>query len=370
MQAGGLKRLYLVAGGTGGHICPAVAFGRWLSETVEDLEIVHVAGNRPLEREIYGSSGLDAVFLSFEGSPVGARGRTAANRWLQVMQALREMVRLFRNRPPSACILFGGYVSFPALVAGKLFGTPLVIHEQNAVAGRVTRMGVRLGAKLLTGWRICHPFGLSRYVEVGTPIRAMRRLPRREAWNKLNLGDFPGGKNCLVLGGSLGSRSLVERVKEISRDADFGEWNFLVMGQGKGDNHLSERVWGIPRRWDMETLYSLADVAIVRGGASTLSELRAWSIPALVVPWPDSRDDHQSANARVFCENGQGLVWDEVLEGRTEFVSKLHQLGSMGSWGDGCSPDPGVAAERINRSFLREILRTLEGRDGTWMDSN
>ena len=119
MQAGGLKRLYLVAGGTGGHICPAVAFGRWLSETVEDLEIVHVAGNRPLEREIYGSSGLDAVFLSFEGSPVGARGRTAANRWLQVMKALREMVRLFRNRPPSACILFGGYVC-----GGKAFRDP------------------------------------------------------------------------------------------------------------------------------------------------------------------------------------------------------------------------------------------------------
>jgi len=370
MQAAGLKRLFLVAGGTGGHICPALSFGRWLSETVEGLEIVYVAGNRPLEREIYGSADLNPVFLSCEGSPVGTRGWVAANRWLQVARAFREMARLFRERPPSACVLFGGYISFPALVVGKMFGIPLIVHEQNAVAGRVTRMGVRFGAKLLTGWRTCHPFGKNRYVEVGTPIRAMRRLPRREAWNKLNLGDFPGGKNCLVLGGSLGSRSLLEKVGEISGLDDFRGWNFLVMGQEKGDNHLSERVWGIPRRWDMETLYSLADVAIARGGASTLSELRAWAIPALVVPWPDSRDDHQSANARAFCEVGLGLVWDEVLEGRTEFVSKLHQLGSMDPMGERRHSDPGVAAERINRSFLREILRTLEGRDGKWMDSN
>jgi len=284
MSPAGLKRVFLVAGGTGGHIFPAVAFGQWLAEAREGVEIVYVAGNRPLERDIYGTSGVAPVILPCEGSPMGTPGGFSAVRWMQILKSSGEMVRLFRQKRPEACVLFGGYVSFPALAAGKLKGVRILVHEQNAVAGRVTRLAVRLGATLLTGWDECRPFGKDRFIKVGTPVRAMKRLPRREAWNKLDLGEFPGGRTCLVLGGSLGSRSLAEKVEEISRLPEFGEWNFLVMGKETGDNHLSDRVWGIPRRWDMETLYSLADVAVVRGGASTLSELRAWAIPALVVP--------------------------------------------------------------------------------------
>jgi len=368
MPAVELKRLVLVAGGTGGHICPATAFGRWLEKSIDGIGITYVSGSRPLEREIYGNAGLEPVILPVEGSPMGARGAASLARWFQILRATGEMRRLFRRNRPDACVLFGGYASFPALVAGRLEGVPMLVHEQNAVAGKVTRLGVRLGARLLTGWEQCRPFAESRFVEVGTPVRPMRRLPRREAWNKLGLGEFPEGKNCLVIGGSLGSRSLAERVQEISGLVDFGKWSFLVMGKETGDNHLSDRVWGIPRRWDMETLYSLADIAVVRGGASTLSELRAWAIPALVVPWSESRDDHQSANARLFSEGGNGLVWDEVREGAEEFVSKLQQLGLSRDAEETCSVDPGIAAERINQRFLREILRTLEGRDGSWTD--
>lgn len=368
MPLAGLKRLVLVAGGTGGHICPAVAFGQWLSSREKDIEITYISGNRPLEREIYGNAGLVPVTLPCEGSPMGTRGVESLARWLQVFRATKEIGRLFRQDRPDACVLFGGYVSFPALVAGRVQGVPILVHEQNAVAGKVTRLGVRLGAKLLTGWKDCRPFAESRFVQVGTPVRSMRRLPRREAWNKLGLGETPGGKICLVLGGSLGSRSLAEKVVEVSKLGDFGDWAFLVMGKETGDNHLSDRVWGIPRRWDMETLYSLADVAVVRGGASTLSELRAWAIPALVVPWPGSRDGHQSANAELFSEGGNGIAWDEVRESTAEFVAKLQQLGPPRDAGEILPVDPGVAAEQTNQSFIREILRTLEGRDGSWTD--
>ncbi len=371
MPQGRLRRLFLVAGGTGGHICPAVGFGQWLISREKDLEITYVSGSRPLEREIYRHAGLDAVILPCEGSPMGKRGWSSCLRWIQVAGGTIEMGRLFGRRRPDACVLFGGYVSFPALVAGWARKVPLVVHEQNTVAGRVTRLGVRMGARLLTGWKECSPFRDANFSQVGTPVRFMRRLPRREAWNKLGLGEFPAGKTiCLVLGGSLGSRSLADRIFEISQRENFDEWMFLVMGAETGDNHLSERVWGIPRRWDMETIYSLSDVAVVRGGASTLSELRAWAIPALVVPWPESRDDHQSANAKLFAEDGYGVVWDEVRENAAELLAKLLQLGQRRVVERGYSTDPGVAAEQINQKFLGEILRTLEGREGSWTDLN
>jgi UDP-N-acetylglucosamine--N-acetylmuramyl-(pentapeptide) pyrophosphoryl-undecaprenol N-acetylglucosamine transferase len=118
----------------------------------------------------------------------------------------------------------------------------------------------------------------------------------------------------------------------------------------------------------MDTLYSLADIAVARGGASTLSELRAWAIPALVVPWPGSRDDHQSVNAQLFSGGGHGFVWDEVQGNVAELVAKLQQLGPPCDAGKTFPADPGIAAEQINQSFLREILRTLEGRDGSWTD--
>lgn len=363
-----VKRLFLVAGGTGGHICPAIAFGEWLASRVGNLEITYVSGSRPLEKEIYGNAGLEAIILPCEGSPTATKGIASLTRWWQIFRAVGKMNRLFRERKPDACVLFGGYVSFPALAAGRLQGVSVLVHEQNAVAGRVTRLGARWGARLLSGWDECRPFSQNQFVPVGTPVRSMRRLPRREAWNKLGLGEFPGGINCLVLGGSLGSRSLSERILEISRLADFREWSFLVMGKESGDNHLSDRVWGIPRRWDMDTLYSLADIAVSRGGASTLSELRAWAIPALVVPWPGSRDDHQSVNAQLFSGGGNGLVWDEVQGNVAELVAKLQQLGSPCDAGRTLPADPGIAAEQINQSFLREILRTLEGRDGSWTD--
>jgi UDP-N-acetylglucosamine--N-acetylmuramyl-(pentapeptide) pyrophosphoryl-undecaprenol N-acetylglucosamine transferase len=363
-----LKRLFLVAGGTGGHICPAIALGEWMASKVKGLEITYVSGSRPLEREIYGSSGIDPVILPCEGSPLGTGGISSAARWVQVLKATAGMSRLVRKMKPQACVLFGGYISFPALAAGRLRGIPIAVHEQNAVAGMVTKLGVKWGAKLLTGWADCRPFARGSFVNVGTPVRRMRRLPRREAWNKLGLGEFPGGKTCLVLGGSLGSHSLAERVLDVSGREDFQGWSFLVMGTKTGDNRLSERVWGIPRRWDMETLYSLADIAVVRGGASTLSELRAWAIPALVVPWPKSRDDHQLANALVFSEGGNGLVWDEARDSVAEFVARLNGLGPAGDAGEGHPVDPGIAAEQTNQDFFREILRTLEGRDGSWTD--
>ena len=368
MQATGLKRLVLVAGGTGGRIFPAIGLGQCLSSQMPDLEVSYVSGSRPLELEIYGNAGIEPVFLPCEGSPLGTGGVRAVTRWIQVLRSVRAMTRFFGETKPDACVLFGGYVSFPALVAGRIKRVRTLVHEQNAVAGKVTRLASRLGIVPLTGWEACEPFSKGQFEEIGVPVRPMKRLPRREAWNKLGLGGLPDGKICLVLGGSLGSSALAGKVVEISRLPEFTGWSFLVMGKEMGDNHPSDRVWGIPRRWDMGPLYSLADVAVARGGASTLSELRAWAIPALVVPWPESRDDHQAANARLFEESGCGLVWDEMRGSGGELVARLIQLGKKSDAEDGISVDPGIAADRTSQVFLGKILRTLEGGDGNWMD--
>lgn len=368
MQGTSLKRLVLVAGGTGGHIFPAIGLGQWLSSRMPDLEVAYVSGNRPLELEIYGNAGIEPVFLPCEGSPLGTGAVRGLTRWVQVFRSVLDMARFFGETKPDACVLFGGYISFPALVAGRMKRVRTLVHEQNAVAGRVTRLAARLGIMPLTGWKACEPFLKGQFEEIGVPVRPMKRLPRHEAWNKLGLGDLPDGRICLVLGGSLGSSALAGKVDEISRLPAFSGWSFLVMGKEMVDNHPSDRVWGIPRRWDMGPLYSLADVAVARGGASTLSELRAWAIPALVVPWPESRDDHQAANARQFEECGCGLAWDETRGSVGELVARLIQLGKKSEAEDGSSVDPGIAAERTSQVFLRKILRTLEGGDENWTD--
>lgn len=368
MRPTGLKHLVLVAGGTGGHIFPAIGLGQWLSSRMPDLEISYVSGNRPLELEIYRNAGIEPVFLPCEGSPLGTGAIRAVTRWVQVLQSMRAMARFLGETKPDACVLFGGYISFPALVAGKLKRVRTLVHEQNAVAGKVTRLAARLGLVPLTGWKACRPFLKGQFEEIGVPVRPMKRLPRRDAWNKLGLGDLPDGRICLVLGGSLGSSALAGKVAEISGFPEFRGWSFLVMGKEMGDNHPSDRVWGIPRRWDMEPLYSLADVAVARGGASTLSELRAWAIPALVVPWPESRDDHQAENARLFEEYGCGLVWDEMSGSVGELVARLIQLGRKSEAEDASSVDPGIAAEHSNQVFLGKILKTLEGGDVSWTD--
>ena len=255
----------IAAGGTGGHIVPAAVFGRWIEER-HAVDVAWLSGNRPLEGEIYGAFGIEPQRLSLEGSPLGVRSPIQAlRRSVGLVKAFEEAFRCLTRARPDACVLFGGYVSLPPLLACKIKKVPVVVHEQNAVAGRATRLASRWGAAVGSGWDACE--GVPSFVPVGIPVREPKPLPPRCAGERLGL-SLPEKRRIVgVAGGSLGSEGLAEKVMDAAQNFEKrGEpVVFLFLGNAPQAD-LPSNVRFVGRRWDMNPFYSLCDALDCRGG--------------------------------------------------------------------------------------------------------
>ena len=314
-----MKSICLVAGGTGGHIFPAIAFGNWIKIHQKEVEVSFVCGSRPLEQEIYEASQITPLFLPTSGSPFGIRSLSGKMRRLKEFGASFVLFKNFlRNKHVDACVLFGGYVSFVPLMVCHYNGIPTFIHEQNSVAGRVTRLSSRLGKKVASGWRICPPLSSDDFSWTGVPVRRFSLKEPQEAWEKMGLGKkLPEKKIIGVLGGSLMSQRLIQLMRPMLRAQELKDFFFLFLG----DSQLAEtareflgslgNISVIGKQWDMTNFYSVVDAVVTRGGASTLSEVASLGIPAVVVPWQEAADNHQEKNARCFVEQNDGVIWQE-----------------------------------------------------------
>ena len=325
-------RILLVAGGTGGHIVPAAAFGSWLKEKQERIEVDYMSGSRPLELEIYRQSGIEPLVLDIKGSPLGAPKGERIARWHDLIRSVGQAGRIIdsaKGKQYDLCLLFGGYVSVPALWVARRRGLHMLVHEQNARAGVVTRIASVLGVAVASGWKVCDPLADGKYIYTGTPIRRIKIADKEEAWRALGLpGELPREPIAVVTTGSIGSASVGGAVRKLAQEARWQNWHFLVVDADvdapiREDAHL----FRIPRIWEVGTLYSLADMLVTRAGASTLAEVEALGIPTLVIPWRGAAKDHQMLNANQLRDVDSIAVWDERNEGIDELSHKMEELG-------------------------------------------
>lgn len=324
------KKLAIAAGGTGGHILPAVSLSKWIERFHPETAMRFFCGSRLLEKEIFLSEEIFPKVLPIDGSPLSGTIIRRVMRSGGLGISVFACARYFLGWKPDACLLFGGYASLPVLFAARAMRIPVFVHEQNAVAGKVTRLASSRGAPVFCGWRKCVGLEGGTFRHTGIPTRNFRHLPQEDAWLKLNIEDVPPkGPKVLVLGGSLTSSSVHKLAWRLSDLPEFRTWTFLVLGAGevfeRKDNFVT-----VPRTWDMGPLYSLADCAISRGGASTLAELALFGIPSIVVPWKEAADDHQTENAVAFAETGYGYIWDEDRDEIETLADRLHKLPALG----------------------------------------
>lgn len=354
-------RLVLVAGGTGGHIFPALSFGKWVEREQPETELLYVRGNRPLEKDIYAYYGIDAKILPLEGSPQGVKGLGAARRWKDFIYSIFSSFLWLRRLKPDAICLFGSYISLPVMMAAKVLGIHQIIHEQNARAGRVTSIAKRWALPVASGWPQCEPFEEGEVFFTGVPIRFIDRLHRDEAWHKLVPGCALARRRVLlVLGGSLGSEALSSLAEAVLSSPLFRDWLLVEVGTSQEETWQDERFLRLPQRWDMAPLLSLADIALCRGGASTLWELLLWEIPALVIPWREARDDHQLANARSFQSLGGGSFLLETAH-RCEDIPDLLEalLAKPIKKSEEGRPSHGFTCDDLCRSLWRVLTDTF-----------
>lgn len=327
-----IKRILLTAGGTGGHIFPALSFGQWIERNFPDIRVEYVCGTRPMEKEIYRACEAEPFTLSVGGSPLSGKFGEKLKRIGGMFKAFRESKAILSRYKPDCCLVFGGYISFPMLLACKLSGVPVAVQEQNAFAGKVTRIAAKLKTPIFSGWEECAPLKSGSFVRTGVPVRRFKKMSRQEAWNRLAGGfPMPAGKIVAVFGGSLGSTPMKETIKAVAARAEFKDKTFILPATAQGVERVSENVYLLPKIWDAAPLFRCADMAVTRAGGSSLFELGTEGIPSLIMPWSMAADNHQFHNAVAFMSENRSLICkNDSLE---LFAKKLLQLDNMASSG-------------------------------------
>ncbi len=303
--------MMIMAGGTGGHVYPALAVARLLRES--GVRIVWLGTRSGMEATVVPDAGFDIEWISIRGlrgnGPVG---------WLlapiRLVRAMWQSMRVLREIRPQAVLGMGGFVSGPGGVMAKLLRYPLVLHEQNASAGLTNRILARFADRVLTGFPSV-PELPQRSEWVGNPIR--EGIERAA-------GPSPGTTSrILITGGSQGAMSLNRLLPEAIRQlqennevkTEIEVWH--QSGRGKA-GELAERYRqaGVEARVsefieDMDSAYRWADFVVCRAGAMTVAELCAAGLPAILVPFPYAVGDHQAANAGLMAGHDAGVMLRE-----------------------------------------------------------
>lgn len=298
------RRVLIMAGGTGGHVIPALSLARGLA--AEGVEVAWLGSPRGIENRLVPEAAIPLHRIAVSG----LRGKGAAG-WLlaplNLSRAVWQARRVIREFDPQLVVGLGGFASGPGGLAAWLARRPLVIHEQNAVAGLTNRVLSRLARRVYAAFP--QAFG-PRGEVIGNPVRpeiaALGETPRS--------AEAMGGRRLrlLVVGGSLGAQALNERLPEALALLPFearpevrhqaGRDKDAATRQAYADQGVAAEV--IPFIDDMAEAYGWADLVVCRAGALTVAELSAAARPALFVPFPFAVDDHQTANARALVAEG------------------------------------------------------------------
>ncbi|MBF0481716.1 MAG: undecaprenyldiphospho-muramoylpentapeptide beta-N-acetylglucosaminyltransferase [Desulfovibrionaceae bacterium] len=301
----------LAAGGTGGHIFPALSVAEALREISAATRILFVGGQGP-EGGLAKKAGLEFTALPVAG--IIGRGAAGAVALLQMGAALFTALGVVRAFKPSVVAGFGGYAAVCPTLAAALLGVPCAVQEQNCVPGRANRLLGRFVDAVFTAYPDeTRAFSARKVERTGNPVRKdILGLAKNPALDK-------GGLNLLVLGGSQGARAVNDLVLAAwpsLEKAGVSLWHQtggadlerMRAGYGGGKN-VAARVTGFID--DMAFAFDWADLVLARSGASTLAELAVAGKPSLLVPFPFAAHDHQLGNARYLEQAGAALTLEQ-----------------------------------------------------------
>lgn len=328
----------IAAGGTGGHVFPGLAVAQELQS--RGYRVAWVGTARGLEHRVVPAAGLPLHRL-----PVyGLRGKRLWHKLRGVLYlgiaALGALALLLRLRP--RCVVgMGGYVAGPVGVVAWLLRRPLLIHEQNAVAGSTNRLLAPLASIVATGFAGAFAPGVPCRV-LGNPLR--RELVAAGAASRY---DFDGVRplHLLVLGGSLGAAPINDIVPAVARRLERSGQPVAIWHQtGAAHADAVQQLYGPPAEHirvmpfieDMAAAYDWADLVLCRAGALTVAELAVMGRPAILVPLPHAIDDHQSANARALTAQGAAITLQQsemdvflLADRLCELARQPQQLAAM-----------------------------------------
>lgn len=358
--------IVMATGGTGGHIYPAVATARELMGRGHRALLLGQRGG--MEERFAADSGLE-----FQGVDAGklarsGQGRPDPRELLRAARGVAEARAFLREAQPGAVVGYGGFASLPGVLAAQSLGLPTVLHEQNARLGLTQRLAVGRARAVGTAYPQVVGLNPDKATQVGMPVRE-ERLPRPEALARLGLRE--GALTVLIMGGSQGSLALNNGVPDVLRTV-FGPEGRTSDGQpvqvlhSTGPRWIDEvapRVADLP--WyhpapyvDAVAAWSAADFGITRAGTGTLAEAAFHGVPLVMVPLPESAENHQFHNAQSVQGAGAGrLVEQADLAGALGgAVLECAQPGTRAAMREAAlGRSPAGAAARLADLVLRHV---------------
>ena len=298
-----------MAGGTGGHIFPGLAVADGLRAAGWRVHWLGAPGS--MEAQLVPPRGYAFEPVAFGG--VRGKGMTTLMVLpLKLLRAFWQSLQVLRRVKPNVLVGMGGYITFPGALMGVATGRPLVLHEQNSVAGMANKVLAGFAARVFTAF----PGVLAKARQVrwiGNPLREpfLHQPPPAERF-----AGRSGPLRLLVVGGSLGAKALNDIVPQALALLPAGQRPRVTHQSGSKQidalraNYAAAGVEAecVPFIDDMAQAYADADLVICRAGATTVSELAAVGAAALFVPFPHAVDDHQTANARFLVDQGAGSL--------------------------------------------------------------
>lgn len=331
-----MSHVLISAGGTGGHVFPAMAVAAVLKE--QGHQITWLGTTDRMEAELVPAHGYRFIGMQQQA----LRGKSKFSLLLaplKLLASIRRCRALLKQEKPDLVLGFGGYTAGPAGVAAWSVKTPLIIHEQNAIPGLTNKLLARFATRTLLGFSRAQQF-LAQGELVGNPVRA-------EITHLNSTGNTTAELNILVVGGSLGAAYLNTLLPaalanwqggsvNVQHQAGKGNAAAVAAAYEQAQKNTAVNVQVSDFITDMAAAYAAADIVICRAGALTVAELACAGKAAILVPYPYAVDDHQTENAKVLSEAGAALLIQQqdltaqwLLEQLAELVAEPERLTIM-----------------------------------------
>jgi UDP-N-acetylglucosamine--N-acetylmuramyl-(pentapeptide) pyrophosphoryl-undecaprenol N-acetylglucosamine transferase len=307
----------IACGGTGGHLFPGLAVAEELASNGHQILLLIS------EKEIDRTAVEGRAEFRIEKIPAVGLPRWRSPQVLsfaaKFVRGLTRCLSLFRTFRPQAVLAMGGFTSTAPILAGHWLKVPTFLHESNAIPGKANRLNARFCNRVLLGFAECARYFPRSSVEVtGTPIRSSLRAPVDRSSALASLRLRPELQTLLVMGGSQGARGINQAMLALLPRYATKPVQFIHLAGKDERDTVSEqyRREGLPAyvtsfHHKMEEVYAIADVAVARSGAASLTEISYFGIPSILIPYPFAAENHQLLNAEVFARCGAAEILEE-----------------------------------------------------------
>lgn len=321
------KRIVIMAGGTGGHVFPALAVAQALRE--QGWQVSWLGTEKGLENRVVPENGFEIDYLSV----AGIRGKGLLFKFKSVLLLLKACLqarRVLKQRKPQVVLGMGGFVAGPGGLMARWLGIPLVIHEQNRVVGTTNRLLARFANRVLEAFPNSFK-PKTKAVCTGNPLR--KAFVQAASLVQQGCGDQSGLK-LLVIGGSQGAKILNEIVpqavavlpKSVAIQVKHQTGSAMRDEVAAQYQHLAIDAQVSAFVEDMVAVYAWADLIVCRAGAMTVSEVAAMGLPSIFIPLPTAIDDHQTANAHYLSDAGAAVILKQQDLSPTRLAELIEQV--------------------------------------------